>query len=655
MPEVETEVQGKKKRVRTGCLSCRKIHKKCDELKPICTLCKKKSVACIWPLNYGNMKKTKCGNSRLKQGHNKSLIYNKGDNLNEYADRLLASYKESSHQRLPIHNRKTDGPNEGFKILQERNTADGNIPLPSLIEVSKSPESNLVSNSKNRAMATSIIEREGILLSNPIIASASAPNRINSLYEFEPTSLADQQSPKLLLSNILNERSPEFGNKIIGDLTLQVDNRNDISTDSSNPLKLGNENDILSNKLDYEYQDAISNDIIGDSDVNSYTPESIVFSSVYNDLHNTFRDYMFTNAELNDLSVNATFRNLLNSPAPSFLDGSQKNLKDLLNINTQHELHYRTPNPREKSNSRIFDKELVNNELNIGHEDELDLFKNYLYEVAPWLDMFDRTRKFGTEVANYAQEDKALLYSIYAISSRQKEQKDRNYNPEKTIKLYQESLKLLIPTVNKSMNKFTISACVILCAFEMMSTNPKYWRHHSEGCHALFEANGINGFSNPLERALFWCYARMDVNSAVIGEQQTLIPSESWLPKNCSIYDLKHMFIETNDEDMYANYIVFLCSRVLNLISSHVGDYEKEWMFIWKEVVEWVENRSLHFKPVLEFEGDPFPVVLYLNGPSVSANQLYHMAIILLIQNKPRLLKVESSKYVVSTSRIVKI
>ncbi|GMF99539.1 unnamed protein product [[Candida] boidinii] len=46
-------------------------------------------------------------------------------------------------------------------------------------------------------------------------------------------------------------------------------------------------------------------------------------------------------------------------------------------------------------------------------------------------------------------------------------------------------------------------------------------------------------------------------------------------------------------------------------------------------------------KPIVEVD-DPsltFPTILYSNGAAISGNQMYHMAIILMLQNKPRLFK----------------
>lgn len=35
------------------------------------------------------------------------------------------------------------------------------------------------------------------------------------------------------------------------------------------------------------------------------------------------------------------------------------------------------------------------------------------------------------------------------------------------------------------------------------------WRRHLDGCASLIQSVGINGFSSGLEKALFWCFARM--------------------------------------------------------------------------------------------------------------------------------------------------
>lgn len=278
-------------------------------------------------------------------------------------------------------------------------------------------------------------------------------------------------------------------------------------------------------------------------------------------------------------------------------------------------------------------------------QEEKKLMKNYLYKVAPWLDMFDLSRQIGLKSVQLAKSYPCLKYAILALSSRQMERTGNLNDSSISAALYQTSLKHLIPTVKTKLDIGGISACVTLCIFDMMSRTPEKWRYHLEGCSALFKATGINGFSEPYERALFWAFARMDVNSAVIGEQSTMIESEKWLPDGVSLHSAGEFFKKENTIDMYANYSVFLSSRVLNLISStNVTNFEKEWEFLWTEVNEWHQNRPDEMKPLIEYDSSPFPEILYDNGPAIGSNQLYHMSMIILMENKPRLYKTKHSK-----------
>jgi hypothetical protein len=321
----------------------------------------------------------------------------------------------------------------------------------------------------------------------------------------------------------------------------------------------------------------------------------------YNDLKSTLRDYMFANAT-NFESSTDIFNSNLND--------------DIMSIGSDDHVSFLT-----KSEEKV-------------------LMKNYLYKVAPWLDMFDLSRQMGLKTVQLAKKSPCLRYAILALSAKQIEKTDLTYDPSKSNILYQYSLKNLIPTVKKSPNIGAISACVILCVLDMMSISPEKWRYHLEGCSALFKATGINGFSEQYERALFWVFARMDVNSAVIGDQSTMIESSKWIPEDVSVYDAGELFKKSDSYEMFANYMVFLCSRVLNLISTENDNFEKEWELLWTEINQWHKDRPDIMKPIIEFESSPFPEVLYDNGPAISSNQLYHMAMILLIENKPRLFKI---------------
>lgn len=124
------------------------------------------------------------------------------------------------------------------------------------------------------------------------------------------------------------------------------------------------------------------------------------------------------------------------------------------------------------------------------------------------LDMFDSNGAFTVQVPVLARQCPALLYSILALSARQMERKEGKQHSFDSLELYQEAIRLLNPLL-QARDLTIIPICVILCCLEMMSASPRDWRRHLEGCAALFDAFGVNGFSGGLLQAVFWCFARM--------------------------------------------------------------------------------------------------------------------------------------------------
>lgn len=134
--------------------------------------------------------------------------------------------------------------------------------------------------------------------------------------------------------------------------------------------------------------------------------------------------------------------------------------------------------------------------------------KNYINEVAPWLDMFDTQQTFGITIPMLAGTSASLTYAILAISARQMELANKTQGNHDSLQLYQEAIRLLTPQL-QTRDPNAMATCVILCCLEMMSAAPKNWRRHLDGCAALLDSYGINGLSSGLPQAVFWCYARM--------------------------------------------------------------------------------------------------------------------------------------------------
>jgi len=110
-----------------------------------------------------------------------------------------------------------------------------------------------------------------------------------------------------------------------------------------------------------------------------------------------------------------------------------------------------------------------------------------------------------------------------------------------------------------------------------------------------------------------------------------------------------------NTYDRVCNYthtILWLCGKALALYhldtipqpSSASHDPVKDWLQTFEEVAHWYQLQPQEFRPVVEIDKDDanfnpdgeFPMLLFTNGAASLCNQIYHTAMLILLQCKPR-------------------
>ncbi|KAI9654766.1 MAG: hypothetical protein M1821_005760 [Bathelium mastoideum] len=357
--------------------------------------------------------------------------------------------------------------------------------------------------------------------------------------------------------------------------------------------------------------------------------------SAYWELHATLRDHMFSTAKSNVASSAAT-----RQPSPN-LDHSSEDLQMSLVDDYSR-------------NSRYGSK---GSELLAKHV-EYELWKNWIDEVAPWLDKFDLQCHFGHKLPALAKTHPHLRYSILALSARQMERKDRSRPSSGSLALYQEAIHLLLPNLQQK-HTAVIASCLVLCVLEMMSCSPREWRRHLDGAASLLGAIGINGFAGGINQALFWVFARMDSCGSFISSEGTLIPITNWVSQPSLAADI-HLFQRTATRiDAYANYAVYLSGRVIDLLYNRNYSQEfpgtrsgidaihdrisftRRWSELFEYIEDWYADRTeemkpVHYVPASEDDNSrPFPTLLFGNPPAISGNQLYHTAALLMLQRRP--------------------
>ncbi|TKA82924.1 hypothetical protein B0A55_01310 [Friedmanniomyces simplex] len=290
----------------------------------------------------------------------------------------------------------------------------------------------------------------------------------------------------------------------------------------------------------------------------------------------------------------------------------------------------------------------------LSPEQEYILWQNYIGEVAGWIDNFDINRHFELVLPVLAKSHSHLKYAILALSARQMERKEQALDYSCSLALYQHAVHLLSAALHRRTTA-VLASCIVLAVLEMLSCSPKAWRRHLDGCAALIQALGLSGACGGLEQALFWVFARMDVCGGLISSERTLIPMHKWMLGSDILLDIAMM--EAQDTfDMYANHVVYLLGRVIELLCSSgkweqrhhrrsdlrdMVDYTTEWSQLFELVESWYRNRPEEVKALLVIPSDghdptkPFPTLLYGNGPATSGNQMYHTAALLMLKHKP--------------------
>ncbi|KAF3024701.1 hypothetical protein E8E15_010169 [Penicillium rubens] len=341
---------------------------------------------------------------------------------------------------------------------------------------------------------------------------------------------------------------------------------------------------------------------------------------------------------------------------PGFL-ASQEELRCMLFNLAQSAAPTRAPSPdtQEQDGTQLRDRGQTSTRPVLSNPRRIEYLKNYVGQVAPWLDMFDSQCTFRVQIPALARSFPALLNAILAISARQMERKEGIQDSFDSLELYQEAIRLLSPLLQMRDPK-VVAACVLLCCLEMMSARAQDWHRHLEGCAALFDAFQMNGFSEGLLQAVFWCYARMDLCGALIsdGTQSTLLRPSKWLAPGCHEDDAAQLFKAAQSPDMHANYAVYLCARSCELVADRTqfvelavqndcaGEaFNRRWLRLWGDLQNWLDNRPPELLPINTTTTKPFPNILFLQWAAISSNQLYHTACILLLNLMPKSIKLQ--------------
>ncbi|KAI1737234.1 hypothetical protein F4680DRAFT_468243 [Xylaria scruposa] len=582
--------QGRRKkriRCRTGCRNCRRRRKKCNGKQPTCENCSRKGEVCEWGIKLSFRPENNHSISDTHPSMRQALTFGHDATI-EFCDithEIIRDYQTNAHVVEGIGNDSEQVNSNNFERY---------------VSSSASKQSRLPSERQTSTItSTPMGSSETCVIAQP----SDFDRHAASTYSSQPSS-----------------ESPSSVNSTESLMMLQSAAAQLLDLGCAPPsTELDRNCSSIEVRDEHSYSTGISAISPTARDDGIFLP-----GSTYLELHSTLRDRIF------DTTLAAQSSS---AASPRILGGD-----DMTDTYTQvdHETASIGPgNPISPPASTPLFAELE-------WQEEYKLWKNWVDEIAPWLDKFDNDCHFGRTLPVMAQDHRHLRCSMLALSARQQEQKHCELRSSASLALYQEAVHQLIPQL-QTRSTAVVASCVVLCVLEMMSCSPNMWRRHLDGCASLIQSVGINGFSDGLEKALFWCFARMDVCGGFISSQRTLIPVDSW-SSEISLEQNVRLYRESSCFCLYADYSVFLCALVLDLFASdHTEDvYVRRWNELFGYIEDWYNQRPPEMRSILELNaprGDysrPFPIILFSNPAAVSGNQLYHTAALLMLQRKPR-------------------
>ncbi|KOC16204.1 hypothetical protein AFLA70_95g003341 [Aspergillus flavus AF70] len=281
---------------------------------------------------------------------------------------------------------------------------------------------------------------------------------------------------------------------------------------------------------------------------------------------------------------------------------------------------------------------------------KLELLRHYRYHVATWLDICDLRHPFGINVIQMATSSEKLLSAILSLSESCIIQRG-HWN---RAGLEQLTLRKSNQLDQLDHNHPDFTELIMLSLLEEIRTLvtdvPKAWIDWVNRDVPYVNHLVQHAYIKDIESTAYWMFLRIDLGVALANDVPLRIP----LP----MLPIPSLSLLSRTEDVcervshYTNAVLWLCGKALALChqeaiphplaTSH--EVTENWLQAFGELEQWHHLRPLEFEPMVEIDardqvlnqGSEFPLLLFANGSGTFSNQIYHTAMLLLLQCKPR-------------------
>ncbi|KAH7406651.1 hypothetical protein DE146DRAFT_607321 [Phaeosphaeria sp. MPI-PUGE-AT-0046c] len=268
---------------------------------------------------------------------------------------------------------------------------------------------------------------------------------------------------------------------------------------------------------------------------------------------------------------------------------------------------------------------------------DMRLLKTYRYKIAPWLDMCDTSQPFGVMVLLASIESVRVRRSVLNLAQA----------TENKIRIHTDTVdsdelgsswhepQMVVPPIFRLLQEVTMDLTNFWESKDIIQT----------GRDLLAMLLPQLDDAPPFAQAAYWLVMRLLLGCAFMATSPIRLP----LPF------LAHSRLPSTPDDDFTEFTRNAIALCVDTVMFAQGDDDR-WLQhryglvrveVWNTLLHglglWYRSRPQEFQPIIELypkdgiqNEHGFPTIVFTSGAALLANQLYHTAMVLLLQHKPR-------------------
>ncbi|RVX69130.1 hypothetical protein B0A52_06843 [Exophiala mesophila] len=272
---------------------------------------------------------------------------------------------------------------------------------------------------------------------------------------------------------------------------------------------------------------------------------------------------------------------------------------------------------------------------------EVDLFNYFVKHFTSRLDLFNPQHMFSNQVPHLAMHNVGILNAILAISLCHKsgslsKTSTEQRTPKEAYHYYHETLQYLQTAMQYESyhsSDEVYATCLIIASYEMLNGSRLDWDRHLQGFKYLQESQGINGESTGLKQAVWWIWLRQDMWAALREKRK---PFSNWRPTKGYDQLTPHEMAQRS-VSLMARVVSYCSQEEIDKGHSDIVARAAKGDSLLRALDDWHRHLPMQFNPLPSNEepGSVFRRIWYHPPAFGPAIQIVCAARILLLRHRP--------------------